>query len=102
MRPRGTWTETFPYRDGEVTVTRRGRGWEVVSGPLTAEGATLVEAFEALLDRNVRPSEMKVIIEALERGKAFADDADSAAAAEATLHPDEAVDVPLGRPAHTT
>lgn len=64
-----TWTHTFPYRGGEVTVARLLRGWRLVSGERTSKGVTLVDAFERLLGRTVKDEEMRVVVAALERNK---------------------------------
>ena len=62
-----TWTHTFPYRGGEVTVLRLLRGWRLVFGERTSKGATLVDAFEHLLGRPAKDEEMRVVVAALDR-----------------------------------
>lgn len=59
-------SRSFPYRRKDATVTRLPHGWRIAVGAKTCDGHTLVDAFEALLDRHLGDAEMAVVVAALE------------------------------------
>lgn len=72
--PRGTRHESFPYGNADATVTRLAHGWRITVGTRTADGLTLVDAFETLLGgKHIGLAEMGVVVAALDWNDAFAD-----------------------------
>jgi hypothetical protein len=60
-----TWEQTFPYRGGEVVVTRLQNHWRVCLGGKVAEAKTVVEAFEGLLGQHAGDPELQIVLAAL-------------------------------------
>jgi len=56
---------SFPYREATLEVTRLPHRWRIAVGPSTAEGLTLVDAFETLLGRHIGDEELIVVLAAL-------------------------------------
>lgn len=59
------WHKSFPYRNGDVVVTRIPGGWQIVFDGKQAEAKMLVDAFEVLLKRKALHDEMRVVVAAL-------------------------------------
>lgn len=65
------WRHTFPYRGGDAVVARLQRGWRVEVAGRAAVARTLVEAFEAVLQRDACRDEVQVVVAALVRDQAI-------------------------------
>jgi hypothetical protein len=65
------WKHAFPYRGGDAVVARLQRGWRVEVAGRAAVARTLVEAFEAVLQRNACRDEVQVVVAALVRDQAI-------------------------------
>jgi hypothetical protein len=72
--PARSRSRSFPYRGADAAVTRLAHGWRIAVGTDTADGPTLVDAFETLLCRHVGAKELVVVVAALEWDDTFADD----------------------------
>jgi hypothetical protein len=60
-----TWEQTFPYRGGEVLVTRLQNSWRITLGGKAAEAKTVVDAFEELLGQHAGDPELDIVLAAL-------------------------------------
>jgi hypothetical protein len=67
------WPQTFPYTNGDALIDRVRNGWRLSLGAQVVEAPTLVDAFEALTDHRVGIDELRVVLAALARDKAFGD-----------------------------
>jgi hypothetical protein len=59
------WHRSFPYHGSAASITRFSRGWRVSMDGRDGEGASLIEAFEAVRRRKVSDDDLRFVLTVL-------------------------------------
>ena len=59
------WANVFPYREGEVVVTRLAKGWQLSTDDRDVQARTLIEAFEQLGGSDLTRAELDLVLAVL-------------------------------------